>query len=234
MGGGALYIAGANSATIQSTTFSSNSGRSAGGAIFVRDMNGVVTISDSSFVSNTLPIGGVGGGAIYYDVASIFGIRLYRNLFKNNSTTSGHGGAIRIQNSETEVIENCTFYGNTANGAGKYGGAIYVNGDQSLFGAATYSNNTIVGNSANLGGGGFSCMLCMGGVKFVNSILSNNTGGNCYGGLGFAVISLGYNIDSANTCALSGTGDFVNTDPLVVAVKLIQNFILKMISRRWK
>jgi hypothetical protein len=46
-------------------------------------------------------------------------------------------------------------------------------------------------------------------VALQNSILANNTGGNCHGTLN----SRGYNLSSDNSCSFDGAGDLNNTDP---------------------
>ena len=43
----------------------------------------------------------------------------------------------------------------------------------------------------------------------INTIIANNPGGDCSGG----VTSLGYNLDSDGTCGLNATGDKSNVDP---------------------
>ena len=65
----------------------------------------------------------------------------------------------------------------------------------------------ISGNSATNGGG----IRNTGTANVVNTIIDNNTGGDCSG----AVTSLGHNLDSDNTCGLAGAGDISNTNPFL-------------------
>src|SRR5207249_1910027 len=50
-----------------------------------------------------------------------------------------------------------------------------------------------------------------GSVRLKNTIVANNTGGNCSD----PVVSLGNNLDSGNTCALTGPGDLINVNPML-------------------
>jgi hypothetical protein len=96
-------------------------------------------------------------------------------------------------------------------------------------------NSTISGNIASDGGG--ISNIDPGFVNVTSSTLANNTGGgilvsgttmltntilvnpgdfNCNVSLGMT--SLGYNLDSGNTCALNGAGDLVNTNPSLGAL----------------
>src|SRR5207247_10700018 len=73
---------------------------------------------------------------------------------------------------------------------------------------ATLTNVTISANSAGVGGG---ISQTIGSVRLKNTIVANNTGGNC----SVPVVSLGNNLDSGNTCALTGPGDLINVNPML-------------------
>ena len=109
------------------------------------------------------------GGAIYNANASVMYIA--GSLFKNNTATSGDGGA--IANLGTATIVNSTFNENTASGSG---GAIVNLGDADLY------NDTIVLNHAgNANGGGFAALN--GSITTAtNSIFSGNVATGSGGG----------------------------------------------------
>ncbi len=102
-------------------------------------------------------------------------------------------------------IINSTVSGNAANftGFGVSGG-----GGISSAGTVVMSNATIAVNTAITSGGGVgSAPIAK--MTLQNTIISNNSGGNCDG----SMQSSGYNLSSDSTCALSGLGDMNNTDP---------------------
>ncbi len=210
--GGGLAISSATGAvSVTGTIFESNSADYGdGGGVYVAAVNGVpssVAFSDDTFLNNSTNSAG-GGLALYTET------NVARCLFQGNSSSgfgSVGGGGIYIHISSGEKIENSTFYGNSAD---QKGGAIYI--FQKSFGAANYSYNTIVNNTASVSAGGIYFYFA-GSVNILNSILSANTGGNCGTGPSAFILSGGYNIDSGNTCSFASTGDLVNTDPLVVA-----------------
>jgi hypothetical protein len=110
-------------------------------------------------------------------------------------------------------LTNCTISDNDAKGnVNSDGGGIYNASTMELL------NCTIADNSAQRHGGGF-VNLMPDTATFKNTIVANNWAGqggnNCYNPPPGVIISLGHNLDSENTCHFSGTGDLVNTDPLL-------------------
>lgn len=71
------------------------------------------------------------------------------------------------------------------------------------------NNSTISGNTAQHGAGGIE--LLYGTVTLQNSIVANNSGGNCSATL----TSKGYNLSGDNTCNFNNIGDLNNTDPML-------------------
>jgi hypothetical protein len=152
------------------------------------------------------------GGGIYNEGAI---------LTINNSTISANqvifdrflpplGGG--IYNNGSLTINNSTISGNTAKGRlghAARGGGIY-NED---YATLTINNSTISANQASgVGGfaGGIANGTYVGGTAtFQNSIVANNSGGNCAG----TMTSNGYNLSSDSTCNFNSTGDLSNTDP---------------------
>ena len=88
------------------------------------------------------------------------------------------------------------------NGAAPGGGGIATNSN------LTISNSTVSGNGTNGVGGGVDAG---GTAEIQNSILANNTGGNCFG----SQTSDGYNLSSDNTCNFSNSGDRNNLNPML-------------------
>jgi len=137
------------------------------------------------------------GGGIYVMKGSL---TLTRVTVSGN-TAGGNGGGIGGESATTvTAMTNVTVSNNTAaNGGGVYDKKVTD---------FTMINVTITGNAASGSGGGV--YQTSGAFTLKNTIVANSTsGGNCFG----TITSSGYNLDSANTCGLSGTGDLINTDP---------------------
>jgi CSLREA domain-containing protein len=137
-----------------------------------------------------------------------------------------HGGG--IHNHGTLVLTESTLVDNRA----PTGGGL----TNAATGTATLVNDTITRNVADSGAGGgvenlgimsitnttFSVNSASGAggaVASYNTLSVKNvifgyeaTGGNC---AGTAPTSQGHNLDTNNSCALTGVGDLVNTDPLL-------------------
>jgi CSLREA domain-containing protein len=176
-----------------------------------------VTIQNGKGGASTAFPGHTHGGGIHNHGTLI----LVRSTLKNNdvsgpagSATSSGGG---ITNAGTGVLtmENVTI---TDNGGAS---TIVGGGFENLAGAANstvLANVTISNNSATSSGGGMTA----GSVppKLKNTIVANNTGGNCAPGPSGAVEGPGSsnNLDSANTCAFTAAGDLINTNPMLGAV----------------
>ncbi|MGA7991928.1 MAG: choice-of-anchor Q domain-containing protein [Thermoanaerobaculia bacterium] len=126
------------------------------------------------------------------------------NVTVSGNTATRNGGGI-FTNSGSVALTNVTVSGNSASGLG---GGIYNQSGN----ANTLTNVTIANNSAGTGGGIYKNS---GSISLKNTIVANSTsGGNCSG----TITSAGNNIDSANTCAFAGTGDKINTNPLLGAL----------------
>jgi predicted outer membrane repeat protein len=201
------------------------SGSDSGGGIYIYQDH-IVTINDCAIVNNVkgggpgpLPDMGGGicndGGFLYMDRCTVSG-----------NTASGLGGGIYTHDvgggftGLTKLI-NCTISGNTANGVA--GGGVYCGRNSTM----ELYNVTIVDNRApwDAGvGGGFS-NASPSSMHFKNCIVANNTAGDSrfnngfddYGGA--AVLSMGHNIDSENSCFFTDTTDQRNTNPLLGALQ---------------
>ena len=122
----------------------------------------------------------------------------------NNTARAGGG----ITNFGDVTVTNSTFSGNEAT---NNGGAIANSVAGPSIGVVDILNSTIAQNTApdTLGGG----ILNSGTLSVRNTILANNTGGDC--GLLAPIASEGNNLDSDGTCALSEPTDVSNTDPML-------------------
>ena len=190
--GAAINNSGTLTLTHVSLTFDNASG-SAGGLYNW----GSATLTDVTFASETAA--GDGGGI--YNGGTI---TLTNTTLNNNKATTGNGGG--IYNQYKMSLTNVTLSANTADSSN--GGAIY----QWSYYASSLLNVTLNGNSANSGGAIYRDSARAGAVNLQNTIVANSSnGGNCAG----AITSLGYNLDSGNTCGFTQTGDLVNTNPLL-------------------
>jgi hypothetical protein len=100
---------------------------------------------------------------------------------------------------------------------------VTISGNQSVWsgggidnhGVLTITNSTIFNHqSVHTTGGLYNNPINNGSIKVGNTIIAENSGGNC-GGSVSTIVSLGNNIDSASTCNSSAMGDLSNTDPLL-------------------
>ena len=179
-----------------------NVGTSWGGGIYV--WGSTLTLTDVTIRASTA---GIGGGL---DLEGGAQASLTRVTLSGNTATTNDGGGINVAASTANLV-NVTLSGNAATKAGvSEGGAIYLDGGGS---SVSLTNCTIAGNSAIIGGGGIR--RNGGTITLKNTIVANNTSGNCSG----TITSGGNNLDSANTCAFAGAGDKINSNPLLGALQ---------------
>ena len=185
----------------------------------------ILTLNDSTVSGNT----GVDGGGI--SSAIDFTANLTLILVLNRSTVSGNeaigngfqvgnGGGIYIVNGAS-LLANSTVSGNTATGAGELsglGGGI-MNAGLTDISRMTLINTTVSDNSAASGGGGLANTQFEGDTeaRFANSIVAENSapaGANC---LNFAgtLVSLGHNLENADTCNFDQPTDVISVNPLI-------------------
>jgi len=177
--------------TLNGVMFSGNGSGFGAGAIGNYNIATVnnVTVADNGTV-------GAGGG-----IYNGWKMTLTNRLIANNA-----GGGIFNDATGTLAISNVTV---TGNGSGA-GAAIWNSG-----GKLTLDNVTISGNDAggSVGGGIYSGIFKAGNLVLKNTILANNTGGNCAGAV--SVASGGHNLSSDASCGFTAPGDIQNSDPLL-------------------
>ncbi len=200
----------------------------AGGAIYSYE-DGYINVDNATISGNSAEW----GGGITIDDASYLIVN--NSTIDSNDSTYYWGGGISAEYGSTAQVNNSTIAFNKALGSEGWGGgvAIYADGtnEQST---GDFNNDTISNNQAEYGGGlyGNGSYISVnystiaynsvpyssgyGGGMYNNdtaffttgSIWADNVHGQC-GGTEFWS-SGGDNLDSDNTCGLTGTGDLVN------------------------
>jgi len=213
-------------------TFRNGAGEEDGGGIY--NCFGTLTVRDSIITGNRISSGhgSFGYGAGIYNCPSS-ALTLINSTISNNSALIGgaicNGGTLTIMDSTisgnvarqhegggianygTLTITNSTFSGNIARPSllGSLAGGILNGGLFQSSGTIAINNSTLSGNVARGGKGGGIFNVKGSAVVLQNSIVANNTGGNCHG----AVTSHGYNLSSDGTCDFDGAGDLNDADP---------------------
>jgi hypothetical protein len=213
-------------------TFRNGVGQEDGGGIY--NCFGTLTVIDSIVTGNKITHGhgSFGYGAGIYNCPSST-LTLINTTIRNNSALKGgaicNGGTLTIIDSTISgnvarqhegggianygilTITNSTFSGNIARRSllGSLAGGILNGGLFQSTGTIAINNSTFSGNVARGGKGGGIFNVKGSTVVIQNSIVANNTGGNCHG----AVTSDGYNLSSDSTCNFDSAGDLNDTDP---------------------
>lgn len=188
--GGAIFNVG--SVVVDGSRLERNRARQGGGAVFNHE--GVVLINNSIIAENRI-VGVGSGGAIWNsDTAAVSNSAVYRNQ------ASEFGGGI-FQIGGGSYVTNSTFSANS----GEYGGG----GVYAVIGETIITSSTFIANAGLTG----AALSNNGGSLFLkNTILADSPGSNCFG----EIESLGYNIDSGNSCDFEEDGDLINTSPAVM------------------
>jgi len=179
-----------------------------GGGIYIA-WHHTVFLNDCAIINNAAYRGG--------------GIYNHGTLHMAGCTVSGNTADVEgggIDNIGTLDMTNCTISGNVVPGNASEdnnGGGIYNHGEAVLINV-TIANNRVT--YAGSRGGGFANDNTET-ISFKNCIVANNTAGNASNnngydaGSGTGINSLGYNIDSENSCYFDEPTDQRNTDPLL-------------------
>ena len=198
---------------VSDNDLSANAGGDARGAGIANINSGSVILTDSTVSGNFLSsIGSFTGGGISNGILprGHGSVKLIKSTVFGNSVQGIDGGG-GILNGGTTTVINSTISGNSASFGGS-GGGIFNEG----FGHLTVTNSTISGNSGGPSrpfGGSSGGIFNAGTATVNNSIVANNTGGNCHVTLPSTTASAGYNLSDEGTCAsfFIQTGDLNNT-----------------------
>ncbi len=221
--GGGIYNGSNNRLRVISSTIQGNLAIGGlGGGIYAK---GPITVTGSLIEGNQA--GMAGGGLYLADLGSTLNhpALLENSLIQNNQAGST-GGGIHSRWFRTLAISGSTFYNNSA---GSNGGGLYLDK------AVTVDNTTISQNTSNGKGGGLyqyefgtdvvdllnvtiyqnnaSDGFDLSGIilSATNSIVAGMVGNNCEG----TITSLGYNLDSGDSCGFNQSSDITNMNPLL-------------------
>jgi hypothetical protein len=216
---------------ISNCLITDNDGEGRAGGV-INDSNGTVNIADSTITFNNKTSNIFGAGGVANNTSGILNITRSTISNNTNSHNSSVGGVWNNSNGTLNLSESLV-----SNNSGGSGGGVANNSNGTL----NIINTTIKNNSSPLLGGGVynnssgstnidSCTISgntapdgpeindredgSGVINILNTIVGENgNDGNCNSSDG--IISLGYNIDSGDSCNFNSTGDMVNTDPLL-------------------
>ncbi len=228
IGGGGILKQGAGDLTVQDSyvqnnRFTASVGTAGGGGGGIYSNGGSLTLERSTVRQNTATATGAagnnGGGGIRFTGNAELDI-IDSLLYSNSATVAGPnsgGGALwsGVAGGVQTSIRNSTFHFNSVSGGslGGGGGAIFsVEPAGAALNNLTISDNTV---GVGLAGGGIRSSGA-GAFSISNTILAGNGPTNCSGAL---TSTPGYNLESANTCGLNGTGDRPNTNPNLGALR---------------
>ncbi len=194
---GAIYNKG--TLTLTTVALAYDTAAYSGGGLY-NDLDGIAKLTDVNIYYETA----YRGGGIYHNAGST--LLLERVTLYHNSALNGNGAGLYISNSGGAAnLTNVTISSNSALTTTSQGGGIFAD----AWSVVVLTNTTIYNNAASTGGGIYHDST--GGVIWPkNTIVYSNTTGNCAGG---PYTSLGYNLEGADTCSFSATGDMTNTNP---------------------
>lgn len=161
----------------------------------------------------TTPWGCIGPGATPENDVRIDGFH-FVNCDNQQTSTNGYGGAIHAMQADAWKIYNCKFVNCTVS-AGKYGGAVCLNTDNSagghcVLGCIFEDCETGASTGGENGGGAIAVM----GTS--STLISNCKFENCYGPYGGAVALLGSGDSIIEDCVFIGC-DSIGGDAIYVS-----------------
>jgi len=202
--GGGIYLGSSFGKTIlKRVTLTGNQATRDGGGVHLNRVTDTI-ISDSTISGNSAV--GYGGGLVLRRGNSNNPIPVLHTEISGNS--AAYGGGL-FTGSDGIQLANLTISGNNASvdGGGLYHGAYTTH-------VVQLTHVTLTANTAPTSMGG-NITNAAGIMQLNNTLIANAGGGlNCTG----TITSLGYNMDSSNTCGLSSTGDQTSTNPLIGAL----------------
>jgi hypothetical protein len=214
-GGGAILNLG--TLDLRNVTISQNTAQTRGGG--VASLSGRLTIENSTIASNTVAGGNSNffGGGVYVRASTA---TITASTISGNSATgmfSGGGGGIGLDANANVTIVNSTISGNQASdrggGIGGFFGPARVNlTSVTLAGNGEFPLQDVTGANLYLEGAGANASA----ASFVDTIIGLPLGAgaaNCAGQV--TLVSLGHNLESANTCDLNQPADLTSVDPRI-------------------
>ena len=197
-GGGLGNFNGGVTTVFNSTIRNNEAGQGGGGITQNNSSSPSITLTDTT-VSGNKAMASTGGGIS----AGGGAVTLLRATLNGNNAATG-GGGVHVSTTATLNATASTFSSNTTP---QNGGGLQSSG------SSTATNVTFQSNQA---AGGGAIRVFSGTTTVRNSIMANNTGGNCLG----ALTSQGNNLEfPGNTCGLNpGLGDILNANPLLGAL----------------
>jgi CSLREA domain-containing protein/uncharacterized repeat protein (TIGR01451 family) len=205
-------------AELQGLTIQGGHSTEAGGGVHVNWYAGPTEVGGSTFAMTNVVIRNnlswTEGGGIYFSHGPEATLR--NVTISENDATNGGGiyFSTRYVTDSLEIV-NSTISGNSAQNSG---GGLYVAYGGWFSATVLATNVTFACNDAGTGLGG-NIYNQQAVVQLANSIVANGTDStgdnNCAGEPGAEITSLGYNVDTGNTCGLDGSGDQIDTDPLL-------------------
>jgi hypothetical protein len=176
-GGGAIASQYSGGLTLDHVVIKNNQATGefwAGGGVYFLDPSHDISISNSSFQSNSTPDANSYGGGARINAANV---SISNSTFSGN-TSARNGGAAVINASGSLSISNSTFFNNTAGSISSSGrgGALDI---EDGTGTLRIANSTIVGNhvlsaaSTTSGGGGL--FVRNNTIELYNNLIGNNT-----------------------------------------------------------
>ena len=183
--GGAVWVNGGECSIFRSKLNDNVAGEN-GGGFLVR--NATYGIQFVEFARNQADV----GGGMYMGAMG----EVQRSAFIQNQATSAGGG---LADGFGGFARYSTFVGNTA----PYGAGVYADTLMTLLDSNTIARNNGVGVYNDFG------------VFFENTLIAENSGGNC---AGVAPAFGAFNLEDANSCGFvssAGTPNLPNTDPML-------------------
>ncbi|MBA4371352.1 MAG: hypothetical protein C0402_00650 [Thermodesulfovibrio sp.] len=200
--------------TVTNSTFSSNTATAAtpGGGA-ICNYGGTLTVTNSTFSSNTTYDSFCSGGAICNDLPAAV-LTVTGSTFSAN--TAPYGGGIR-NNGGTVTVTDSSFLDNNAT---TYGGGLSNN-----IGTVTVTGSTFSGNSASYAGGGISngdALTVTNSTFSGNSVSGAGGGGGIYNGSNEAMVTVTNSTFSDN----SATGTLGGGIHILLGTATMRNTVL--------
>ena len=227
--GGGIAVRGPGGLQLKKSTVSRNvsagAGGTGGGGGLLAEAGTAMTMVDSLLAGNSVR-SGVGGGMLVLDASAA----LTNDTFSDNSALVGgamaQGGAAPSPGAPSSAPEQTvrdTVKGIRSLTASENAGAAATKekvrtapGSQAPPEAVSLQSSTASGNSANFAGGVFNQQGRM--LTVHSSIVAGNAAPAGSPNCSSALTSLGYNLENADDCGFTATGDMQGTNPMLGAL----------------